>query len=47
MFSLSKIAILTVSGISLLAAANAAPHAGERPEIERLAAITNSYRSQQ
>ena len=47
MFSLSRIAILTVSGLALLAAANATPHASERPEIERLAAITNSYRSQQ
>jgi uncharacterized protein YkwD len=47
MFSLSRIAILTVSGLAFLAAANATPHASERPEIERLAAITNSYRSQQ
>jgi uncharacterized protein YkwD len=47
MFSLSRIAILTVSGLASLAVANATPHASERPEIERLAAITNSYRSQQ
>jgi uncharacterized protein YkwD len=47
MFSPSRIAILAVSGLSLLAAANAAPDASERPEIERLAALTNSFRSQQ
>jgi uncharacterized protein YkwD len=47
MFTQPRIAILTVFGLSLLAAASVASDPTERPEIERLAAITNSYRTQQ